>query len=221
MGGCCASPRADPFSEGKIREQTSTNGGARGSFDDEAFYDCDVDIDEEEYTALPAPGSCDAAASPATVGSPPHPCEPLDEDSHIPPLPQGYGVPAEERERAVVAMRAAVLGGPDTALVSPWEDRCPATLERFLRARDYDVAVAASLFLEHRAWRQSFGWRVQAAQVTDKEFGQHKICLQARSVDDRPLLIIVVRRHTVIGRDMDVVKVRCHCGPPAVLRPEH
>ena len=208
--GCCGSPRADGDAVGQGTTEPSGANGGEGSIEaDEAFYDCDVDVDEEGYTALPAAGSrlsnSDAAISPALLGGP-HPCEPLDDDADLPPLPHGYPVPEEERKRALVAMRSAVLGGPDTELVAPWEDRSPATLERFLRARDFDVPVAASLFLEHRAWRQSFGWRVQAAQVTGEQFGHQKICLQARSVDDRPLLVIIVRRHTVIGRDLDVVK---------------
>ena len=225
--GCCISPRADDGSQD--RGTIAANGNAKGAqsrrFDDEddAFYDCysdDFGGDDASTHGSRRPSYSEAATvSPSSLGGP-HPCEPLDDDEDVPPLPPGVELSPEERRAALAAMRASILGGPDTAAVAPWEDRSPATLERFLRARDYDVAVASALFLEHRAWRQSFGWRVEAAQVTDEQFGQHKICLQARSVDDRPLLVIVVRRHSVVGRDMDVVKayiVRLPSSRPASL----
>jgi hypothetical protein len=81
------------------------------------------------------------------------------------------------------------------AAVAPWEDRSPATLERFLRARDYDVGVAAALFLEHRAWRQQLGVRVPGDRVPARQFGEQKIALQGLSRAGRPLLIIVAKRH--------------------------
>jgi hypothetical protein len=81
------------------------------------------------------------------------------------------------------------------AAVAPWEDRSPATLERFLRARDYDVGVAAALFLEHRAWRQQLGVRVPGDRVPARQFGEQKIALQSLSRTGRPLLIIVAKRH--------------------------
>ena len=92
---------------------------------------------------------------------------------------------------------------PHEELTTPLEDRSPATLERFLRARDYDGPGATALFLEHRAWRTKLGWRVPASRIPAREFAHQKICLQATSVDGRPLLLIVSRRHSMVDRDMD------------------
>lgn len=37
--------------------------------------------------------------------------------------------------------------------------------ERFLRARGYNVPVAAALFLEHRKWRMGFNWSVSPSSA--------------------------------------------------------
>ena len=79
--------------------------------------------------------------------------------------------------------------------VELWEDRSPATLERFLRARDYDAAVAAELFLEHRAWRNTFGWHVTGAEVLPSQLAAEKIALQGLSRTGAPLLVILAGRH--------------------------
>ncbi len=84
---------------------------------------------------------------------------------------------------------------PRAAAAARWEDRSPATLERFLRARDFDVAVAAALFLEHRAWRSALGWAVPPTRLPAVQLAERKIALQARCRQGRPLLIIAVSRH--------------------------
>jgi hypothetical protein len=94
---------------------------------------------------------------------------------------------------AVHAAAPLPARAPDA--VAHWEDRSPATLERFLRARDYDVPIAAALLLEHRAWRQGFGWAIGFEQLPPKLIGHAAIALQALSRRGNPLLIIVTRRH--------------------------
>jgi len=131
------------------------------------------------------------ATAPAALLRVPTPCDPLDDDARLPP----NGVPAARRAAAVAALRAAILAPEGSAAVARLEDRSPATLERFLRARDYDVAVAAALFLEHRRWRGSFGWRVLGTQVPAAQYGEGKVALQALSRTGAPLLIVVARRH--------------------------
>ena len=79
--------------------------------------------------------------------------------------------------------------------MATWEDRSPATLERFLRARDFDVPVATTLFLEHRAWRCNIGWHVTGTQVNAAQLAERKIALQALSRTGAPWLIIVAKRH--------------------------
>lgn len=125
------------------------------------------------------------------LGDVPTPCEPLDDDARLPP----NGVPAARRAAAVAELRAAILAHADSAAVAHLEDRSPATLERFLRARDYDVGVAAALFLEHRRWRGGFGWRVLGSEVPPSQYAEQKVALQALSRTGAPLLIVVARRH--------------------------
>ena len=105
----------------------------------------------------------------------------------------------------VGASADCLLRAADVAL---WEDRSPATLERFLRARDYDVAVASELFLEHRAWRKSLGWRVTGDRVPPSQFEERKIALQARSRAGAPLLIIIASRHNKCDRN-DSLRPAC------------
>lgn len=204
--GCCFSPAAEDGASASARHAPA---------EDDTFYDCEECGDYVDLCDAPEPSSRGAAADqkgPASERevSPwpdlPLPCEPLDDDDEVPPLPAGTDISQRDRQAALTAMRAAVMAPWDTEIVSPWEDRSPATLERFLRARDYDVPVASTLYLEHRAWRRQLGWRVPASAVPAEHWAHQKICLQALSVDGRPLLIIVVRRHTMAGRDMDAVR---------------
>ena len=80
------------------------------------------------------------------------------------------------------------------------EDRSAATLERFLRARKYDVAVAASMFLEHRRWRSSFGWAQRPVDM-DAQLAQRKVCMQGLCRDGLPFVIVAACRHRGTGRD--------------------
>lgn len=83
-----------------------------------------------------------------------------------------------------------------------------------MRARDYHVDVAAALFLEHRAWRESFGWHVPASRVTTPYWAERKIAIQALSTrggEGRlgvgcPLLVLVARNHVAEGRVLDEMR---------------
>ena len=70
------------------------------------------------------------------------------------------------------------------------------------------MAVAAALFLEHRAWRQSLGWAVGPSSIPPKLWAEKKGALQAISHDGHhtPLLVIVVRNHDMSGREMAPAK---------------
>lgn len=77
-----------------------------------------------------------------------------------------------------------------------------------MRARDYNVAVASALFLEHRAWRQSLGWVVGPSGIPPRLWAEKKGAIQALSKDGNgtPLLVIVVRNHSMQGREMPTAK---------------
>lgn len=120
------------------------------------------------------------------------PAAPLDDDRWLPPS----AVSPQVRDAALAAMRRLITADRgETEACSEWEDRSPATCERFLRARDFDAGVAAALFLEHRAWRRSFGWSVRGGEVSRRQYDEQKIVLQALSRKGAPLLIIIARRH--------------------------
>jgi hypothetical protein len=163
--------------------------------EEEKWHECSSELDYEEG----------AVAAPLLLspGGPLLPIEPLDEDEELPPLPDNYPVPERARSEALRALRSLILAAPDATEVAALEDRSPATLTRFLRARDFDARVAAALFLDHRAWRRSFGWAVPGSSVPQRYIANGTICLQALSRHGRPLLVIVVRRHTLEGREME------------------
>jgi hypothetical protein len=181
-----------------------------------------------------APGP---ALTPRSPGSAPLPAEPLDDDDWLPPnavpaaaraaavnalrarildTPDAGACTAAPHMRSLSAAFPLLASQPLRAPAAPradavahWEDRSPATLERFLRARDYDVPIAAALLLEHRAWRQGFGWAVGFERLPPKLVGFGTIALQARSRRGSPLLIIVTRRHDKCVR----VALVCVCSP--------
>ena len=83
------------------------------------------------------------------------------------------------------------------------EDRSNATLERFLRARKYDVAVAAAMYLEHRRWRAAFSptpW-VQGPEDVAGQLAQRKVAMQGLCHDGLPFVIVVARNHRPTGRE--------------------
>jgi hypothetical protein len=130
-------------------------------------------------------------------------------------MPLGWpSITPSVRSAKLAAMRAAITANKSSAQeAAPWEDRSPATLERFLRSRDYRVDVAAELFLEHRAWRTSLGWHVPESAVAQPYFSERKLAIQALSSKGKeplsvgcPLLIIVARNHILEGRKMDEVR---------------
>ncbi len=78
------------------------------------------------------------------------------------------------------------------------EDRSNATLERFLRARRYDVPLSAAMFVEHRCWRASFGW-AQGARDVPTQLAQRKVCMQGLCRDGLPFVLVVARAHVPTG----------------------
>lgn len=177
----------------------SINGAEEGSVDEEIPLEFEEDaVEWHDAVASHDLHEDEPSVDPQLFGHlAPVPCAPLDADADLPPHP----LPAAERGAAVSAMRAAVLASDGAEKVALWEDRSPATLERFLRARDFDVPVAAALFLDHRKWREGFGWSVPSSSVPSKEFDQQKVALQAVSKDGKhPLLVLLARNHVTAGR---------------------
>ena len=107
--------------------------------EEETWHECSSVLDCEEG----------AVAAPLLLwpGGPLLPIEPLDEDEELPPLPDNYPVSARARSEALRTLRSLILAAPDATepTVAALEDRSPATLTRFLRARDFDAHVAAAL----------------------------------------------------------------------------
>lgn len=95
----------------------------------------------------------------------------------------------EEESRAVDELRGAV-GGTE---VDPKSDR--AALRRFLRARQGDVAKAAEMVREWRAWREEF--RVDELRAADvaREVRSGKASWNGRDREGRPALVVLPRRH--------------------------
>jgi len=109
------------------------------------------------------------------------PLRPRAKDNDMPPgVP---AVPAPLRLSKLAALKAAIgaQAAKGDSRAATWEDRSDAALERFLRARDWAVEPAASLFLEHRAWRAQLGWEVPAASVAPRAFAARMLALQALS----------------------------------------
>ena len=187
--------------EGERRSGGSLRGAPGGAqcvdaSDDEAPCWFDARDCFEGQEAQLEEGACVVAAGAlkfaAATGAAAGPAAPLDDDHWLPP----GGVAPHVRDAALATMCQLITAPADTAACALLEDRSPATLERFLRARDFDAAVAAALFLEHRAWRQSFGWSVSGAAVPQRQYDEQKIMLQALSRSGAPLLIIIARRHS-------------------------
>lgn len=83
------------------------------------------------------------------------------------------------------------------------EDRSCAAIERFLRARKYDVPVAAAMFVEHRRWRASFAptpW-VQGPDNVATQLAQRKVAMQGLCRDALPFVIVIARNHFPTGRE--------------------
>lgn len=115
-----------------------------------------------------------------------------------------------EQPRPLSAFSVAVYGfsGPPrarspAAACAGLEDRSAAALERFLRARKYDVAVAAAMYLEHRRWRAAFAptpW-VQGPGDVAAQLEQRKVAMQGLCRDGMPFVIVVARSHRPTGRE--------------------
>ena len=92
---------------------------------------------------------------------------------------------------------------PPTEACEGLEDRSCAALERFLRARKFDVAVTAAMFLEHRRWRASFAptpW-VQGPDDVATQLAQRKVAMQGLCRDNLPFVIVIARNHYPTGRE--------------------
>lgn len=114
----------------------------------------------------------------------------------------------ENRKRKIKALRERILADKsfeECKLAAVWEDRSNAAMERFLRARSYDVEVAAALFIDHRRWRNSFNWSVHPgmmpSRLPTKVAALHGFCRQGM-----PLLLVIGRNHVAKGRDMDEIR---------------
>jgi len=153
-----------------------------------------------------------------------------DEEQMLPPNAR----PLQERLAAIAALRKAVLAEPGTgvplaydsrrplahllaAACAQFEDRSNAALERFLRARKYDLAVTKALFLEHRRWRSGWGW-VQGPHDIATQLGQQKVLMQGLCAsscllglglpltpplghDGLPFVVVVARNHHPTGKE--------------------
>ena len=103
----------------------------------------------------------------------------------------------EERVALISQFRRLIEPAGDEkhdADVALWEDRSDATLERFLRARNYHLLAAKTMWLDHRAWRQSFGW-VQPPIDMKTQLAQEKVCLQGLCRDGLPFVVVIAARH--------------------------
>lgn len=72
-----------------------------------------------------------------------------------------------------------------------------------MRARKYDVAVAAAMFLEHRRWRAAFApmpW-VQGPDNVATQLAQRKVAMQGLCRDSLPFVIVSARNHYPTGRE--------------------
>ena len=101
--------------------------------------------------------------------------------------------------RSTTALLAGLTRARATAACADVEDRSDATLERFLRARKYDVAVASAMYLEHRRWRAAFGWR-QGPENIGVQLAQQKVCMQGLCRDGLPFVIVAACRHVPTGK---------------------
>ena len=131
-----------PASNGAAAEAAarSQRGEGKGGVEDEdgdVFHDALPAFVDVPASPGPPPGGTAAGKSLPSESPPPL----LEEDwglPHEPDLP----LTAAARSRAVDAMQRIVLAAPDTAAAEAFEDRTRATLERFLRARDFHLKQA-------------------------------------------------------------------------------
>ena len=133
-----------------------------------------------------------------------HVLEPVDwtDESQMLPVPDRRPLPLEDRLAAISALREAVLAPsaqPPAEACSLVEDRSNAALERFLRARKYDVPVAAPLFLEHGGGWGGGGW-LQGAESIPVQLAQKKVHMQGLCHDGLPFVVVVARNHIPTGK---------------------
>jgi hypothetical protein len=115
MGCCGSSPPAADEDERQPRRRADSF-----SAEDDTFYDCldDGGGDMDAVDAVDADWrEGGAAGTTSPVSQWPDvtlPCEPLDDDDEVPPLPPGVEVSEDERQAALRAMRAKVMAAWDT-----------------------------------------------------------------------------------------------------------
>lgn len=226
------SPRAAAYSHpppgggvGSIRD-TGVSGYGAGEDceeEEEEWHDARVDFSVAGGD-LPVPHSsyrngngaasarADQSWPPSSAPGPPPPPFPghqplIDEDAPMPPQP---GLPpAAKRLECIRRLRELLEAGEASAACAHLESRCDATLERFLRARDFRVEVAHALMLEHRRWRASFGWRIEPEQVSpmlgrDLKF----IGLPGVTKAGRTIMVLHVSRHDAYAKDRDLEVIK-------------
>lgn len=124
------------------------------------------------------------------------------DETQMLPASKRKPLPLEERLAAIAAVREAVLSPsaePSASECAHVEDRSNAALERFLRARKYDVHVSAALYLEHRKWREAFHW-VQKPDTIPNQLAQKKVHMQGLCCDGLPFVVVTARHHIPTGK---------------------
>ncbi|KAL6752508.1 hypothetical protein V8C86DRAFT_3029481 [Haematococcus lacustris] len=85
-----------------------------------------------------------------------------------------------------------------------------AYLYRWLRARSWDVALAATDIVKHAQWRVAFMPNGGISQeAVAKELATEKLILQGFDCHGRPLVIILVRKHNAWTRSVEELKRLC------------
>ncbi|KAJ9530732.1 hypothetical protein QJQ45_014890, partial [Haematococcus lacustris] len=83
-------------------------------------------------------------------------------------------------------------------------------LYRWLRARSWDVALAATDIVKHAQWRVAFMPNGGISQeAVAKELATEKLILQGFDCHGRPLVIILVRKHNAWTRSVEELKRLC------------
>lgn len=202
MTAVAAWPGCAPHQHGGSHHHRRT--GSVDSVASEDWYDA-YDEFLENLEQYPDMDTCNAAHQSAGLAGLTGPADPERETKLLPDRGDGWSV--ERRRAAIDAMRKIVLADPltDDPNCVKHECRSNMTLERFLRARDYNPKVAAALYLEHRRWRQSFRWSVSPASIPN-QLAAEKLCLQGVAKNGQPFVCLLARRHTGSARDMEEVK---------------